>query len=43
MTSHWAKATQKLEYNDLLRAELQVITFITSVKETLFYKQRKLL
>ena len=31
------KATQKLEYNDGFRVQLQVITFVTSVKETLFY------
>ena len=34
---HIAKALQKLEYNGDFRAQLQVITFITSVKETLFY------
>ena len=38
-----AKATQKLEYNGGFRAQLQVITFITSIKETLFYNQSMLL
>ena len=34
---HIAKATQKLEYNGGFRVQLQMITFITSMKETLFY------
>ena len=37
MMSH-CQATLKLEHNGGLRAQLQVVTFVTSVKETLFYK-----
>ena len=37
MKSH-CQATQKLEYNGGFRVQLQVITFMASMKETLFYK-----
>ena len=37
MMSH-CQGNAKLEYNGGFRAQLQVITFTTGVKETLFYK-----
>ena len=42
MMSH-CQGNPKLEYNGGFKAQLQVITFITSVKETLVYNSSKLL